>query len=314
MNAAAPIRLLLGPQRPTANLGDAIAASGIADGRFAVISAGWQEAEGDIDDVRALVARELVDIGLYARTEAVMNADSELHDAYRRRQQQLIELQRLYRLRLRQLMIAARNVLRADGEPDFLLPEQRHAVAQLRALDRHHLHRVQAIHGAFEARFNRENYEELARHRAAMADVIASCQAVLITGGNVVVLWNRLRLFGFTDLLYDRHVVAWSAGAMSLAGRIVLFHDRTPQGRRDPELLGAGLGLIPGYLILPDASRRLRTKDTARTGLLARRFAPETCVTMDSGAALRLVGGRPAAVTEARRLTPKGSFAKVRVS
>ena len=38
-------RLLLGPQRPVLNLGEAFAEAGFPAGPVAVISAGWQEAE-----------------------------------------------------------------------------------------------------------------------------------------------------------------------------------------------------------------------------------------------------------------------------
>lgn len=314
MTTHAPIRLLLGPQRPTANLGEAVAAASLPAGRIAVISAGWQEAEGDIDDVRALTGRELVDLKLYARAEAALKSDEAMNAAYRARQQRLIDLQRLYRLRLRQLAYAARNVLRAKGDTELVAPEQRHAIAQLRALDRHHLHRVRGIHGEFSAQYNRITHETLARHAADIDAIADDCSGVLITGGNVIVLLNRLLLFGAAELLARHHVVAWSAGAMVLANHIVLFHDRTPLGRRDPELLGAGLGQIPGHVFLPDAKRRIREKDTARTSLLSRRLSPETCVTLDSGAMLTFAGGVPIAVDQAERLTAKGSFAKVRVA
>ncbi len=314
MTTHAPIRLLLGPQRPTANLGEAIAASALPAGRIAVISAGWQEAEGDIDDVRALTGRELVDLGFYARVESVLQGDDAMQAAYRARQQRLIDLQRLYRLRLRQLSFAARNILRAEGDAELVAPEQRHAIAQLRALDRHHLHRVRAIHAEFTARYSRVTHDELARHAAEIDAIADDCSAVLITGGNVVVLLNRLLLLGAGELLARHHIVAWSAGAMVLADHIVLFHDRMPLGRRDPELLGAGLGQIPGFVVLPDAKRRIREKEATRTGLLSRRFSPETCVTLDSGAMLTFMGGVPVAVDQAQRLTAKGSFAKVRVA
>ena len=71
MTGHSPSRLLLGPQRPTINLADAIATAGIAVDRLAVISAGWQEAENDIDDLRAVIGTTLDDLCLYARAETV---------------------------------------------------------------------------------------------------------------------------------------------------------------------------------------------------------------------------------------------------
>ncbi len=314
MTPDAPIRLLLGPQRPTVNLRSALDESGMPGGRMAVISAGWQEAEGDIDDVREIVGRELNDVGLYARAEALMAAHPKLHAAYRARQDRLVELQRLYRLRLRHLMVAARQTLRADGDPELLAPEQRHAIAQLRALDRHHLHRVHAIHDRFNCEYSRVQFEPLAEQAAEIEASITAADAVLITGGNVVVLLNRILLFGLGRLLRTKHVAAWSAGAMALADRVVLFHDRTPLGRRDPELLGAGLGIVPDSIFLPDAMRRIREKDAIRTSMYSRRFSPHTCIALDSGSLLRFENGALVAAEAARRLTVRGGFAPLRAA
>ena len=117
---------------------------------------------------------------------------------------------------------------------------------------------------------------------------------------------NRLRLFGMQELLADRHIVGFSAGAMVLVDRIVLFHDRMPQGRRDPEVFGAGLGLVPRHVILPDPSERLRQRDKPRIGLMARRFAPDLCVTLDSGASIEFEGGTLVTSTDAGKLGKKG--------
>lgn len=311
MTATNPLRLLLGPQRPVTNLGTAIRDAGIPDGPIAVISAGWQEAEGDIDDVRGIVGRELRDLGLYARAEALMATDKVLHEAYRQRQESLKELQRLYRLRLRYLTMAARRTLRAEGNPDLLLPEQRHAIAQLRALDRHHLNRVRRILTEFNARFDSASYGPIAEQAAEIAAIIDDSSAILITGGNVVVTLNRLLLFGLAPQLRVNNIVAWSAGAMVLGDTIVLFHDRLPQGRRDAEILGPGIGELPGYVFLPDAKRRIRENDTARAGAFSRRFTPETCVTLDSGSSLTFSGNTLVQASDARRITSRGGFAQV---
>ncbi|MDH3453468.1 MAG: hypothetical protein OEN20_13745, partial [Gammaproteobacteria bacterium] len=118
------IRLLLGPQRPVSNLRRGVDSLSLKDGPIACISAGWQEAEGDTDDVQELVGRPLRDLNLYARTEDIFLAQPDLHDAYRSRQDQLKEQQKLYRLRLRHLMNAARQVLRSDVDPVLLATEQ----------------------------------------------------------------------------------------------------------------------------------------------------------------------------------------------
>ena len=306
MSAEAPTWLVLGPQRPVRNLGDAVAAAGLPDGPVAVVSAGWQEAEGDIEDVHELVRRPLRDLGLYQRAETLLAADPVLREAHRARQDALIAQQRLYRGRLRHLKMAARHTLEAEGDRALIAAEQRHAMAQLRALDQHHLLGVRKIQDAFYDAFDPRRNEALAEHAAEIEDVVAGCETVLVTGGNVAIILNRMRLFGVERLLAGKHLVAWSGGAMALSDRIVLFHDRTPIGRRDPEVLVDGIGAIPGFVFLPDAARRLKRKDRTRTRLMSRRFSPATCAALYSGAVLRFEGGRLVHAESAERLTARG--------
>lgn len=303
---AMPTRLLLGPQRPIRNIGEAIRSAGLPDGRMAVISAGWQEAEGDIDDVRELIQRPLIDLQLYKRAEALFPTDDKLRTAYRQRQDRLKELQGLYQIRLKQLILAARQILRASGDAEMITVELRHAVSQLRALDRHHLRRVQAINTEFEAEHPLQDTALLAEQFAQIDKILSDCETVVITGGNALVLLNRLRLFGTHLQLESKNIVAWSAGAMVLSDKIVLFHDRLPQGRRGAEVLGPGTGLLPGYVFMPDAQRRLRTKDEVRVGLMSRRFSPATCITLDSGAQLHFSGRKLKRSELAKRMTDDG--------
>jgi hypothetical protein len=307
-----PQRILLGPQRPVTNLGAAIVDAALPDGPLAVISAGWQEAEGDIDDIRTVVQRPLVDLRLYQRAEELFAASRELLLAYRARQDELQALQRLYRLRLRRLLSAARQMLRARGDATLIDAEQRHAIAQLRALDRHHMRRVCGVHRQFDAAFDIATHDLLSHHNSQMSALLGDVETVLITGGNVAVLLNRLRLFGLDVLLAGKNLVAWSAGAMALNDRIVLFHDNPPQGRRNPELFGPGLGLVNRHVLFPDARTRLRTSDRVRMQLLCRRFAPAVCITLDSGASLRFVDGELAGADGARRVSDTGRLRKVK--
>lgn len=286
MTGSAPLRLLLGPQRPVVNLDTSIERARIEDGPIGVISAAWQEAEGDIAEVQRLSKNPLFDLKLYQRAEELVEADSNLHDAYRLRQQKLKQQQQLYRLRLQQLMIAAREILRATGDPEVITEERRHAISQLRALDRHHLRQLRKLNQHFEENYSVGTHSLLAEYAAAIAEDLTRCKTVLITGGNVMVLLNRLHLFGLGKLLESKNIIGWSAGAMVLCNRIVLFHDRMPQGRRDPEIIGEGLGILPDIVLLPDAKGRLRANDTSRVSLFSRRFSPAVCLTLDSGSML----------------------------
>ena len=302
----APKRIVLGPQRPQSRLADGVAAAALPDGPIAVISAGWQEAEGDIDDVQQHVGRPVRDLKLYQRAERIFAAHADLQQAYRVRQERLIERQRLYRMRLRFLMDAARKVMRSDAEAALLATEKRHAIAQLRALDRHHLNCVAAIHKEFAEQFGAHSYAPLADDVTEIRRTLDDCQGVVITGGNVIVLLNRLMLFGLDRLLQDRQLVAWSAGAMVLGRQVVLFHDRMPEGRRDAELLGAGLGLLPENVFLPDARQRLRSGDRLRMSLLGYRIAPASCIMLNHDSLLQFAGSDIVAAEETRRITRNG--------
>src|SRR5262249_38864654 len=85
-------------------------------------------------------------------------------------------------------------------------------------------------------------------------------------------------------------VIAWSAGAMALTDRIVLFNDRAPQGPGHPEVYGTGLSLLRNLVALPHASARLLLGDTPRMAVLARRFAPARCVLLEPGTRVDIEG------------------------
>lgn len=314
MNSNAPFRLLLGPQRPVVNLDSAISQTGIGDSPIAVISAAWQEAEGDIGDIQSLIPNPLQDLCLYQRAEAAFAADDGLFAAYRARQDQLIEQQRMYRLRLRQLTIAAREILRSKGDAAAVAEERRHAISQLRALDRHHLRQIRKIHTRFDEQLSVEYNVLLAENVAEIKDVLSGFETVMITGGNVVVLMNRLGLFGFNSLLHDKNIVSWSAGAMVLCDRIVLFHDRMPQGRRDPEVTCEGLGIVPDTVLLPDARGRVRKNERVRSSLFSRRFSPATSLTLDNGSLLMMREGKVREVESVQHISREGKFARVKAA
>jgi hypothetical protein len=84
----------------------------------------------------------------------------------------------------------------------------------------------------------------------------------------------------------NKPIIAWSAGAMVLTDRIVLFHDYPPYGSDIAQVLEPGAGLVSGYVVLPDARRRINLEAKAGIQQFARRMAPATCVAMDHGARL----------------------------
>ena len=303
--------VLLGPQRPDPTVGEAVHALVPEGQSVAVISAGWQEAENDLDEIREFVHRPLVDLLIYARCDTLIHQAPELGEAHRHRQITLRALQRLYRRRLGHLIDAAVDIF--EVEIDLATLDQRHAVTQVRALDRHHLQRVRAAHLEYEQVEGTTDLAVRARLRDEVKAALEEVSTVIITGGNVGVLMSRLRLLGMRELLAGKNIVAWSAGAMALCERVVLYHDLAPQGQRDAELFDEGLGLVPGFVVLPNAKRRLDPSQATRLGLMSRRLAPRRTVTLDNPSMLTFDDGKLTAVRKSQRLSRSGVLKKVRV-
>lgn len=297
--------LLLGPQFREPNLRDALARAGF-HGPVVTITAGWQEREGELGALEEHLGLQARDLRLYERAEAVFSAAPDLHAAYRARQNELRHLQDLYRIRLDHAKAAAQALMRSGDESPFARKARRSAVAALRRLDAEHLRDIRTVHARFEAQLAAARQPALAAQQSEVAALVASAATVCIAGGHVAVLLNRLRLFGLVQALRRRPVAAWSAGAMAVSDRIVLFHDHPPQGAGNAELFEAGLGLVHQAVLLPHAATRLATDDPHRVALLARRFAPSACYSLDDGDYLLWRRGRLAGAAGSQRLMRSG--------
>jgi hypothetical protein len=305
--------VLLGPQRFDPTVRQTIDALGI-EGSIAVISAGWQEREAEDQELGDHLARPVVDLMLYRRYDDLRLRDRSLAAALEERQALLQRHQELYRMRLDHALAAARQLMHARelGPVDAL--HRREAIRALRALDAGHLRRLAAVHREFAERTDLAARPVVVRHRDQLAKIIERSAAVAIAGGNVAVLINRMRLFDLPALVGRRPIVAWSAGAMAVSERIVLFHDNPPQGAGNPEVFDAGLELCRGVLPLPHARRRLRLQDPVRVALFARRFEPAVAVALDPGARLSWDGSSWTAGPATMRLTSAGRLAPLEVA
>jgi peptidase E len=185
-------------------------------------------------------------------------------------------------------MMVARKLLRDKAESDFLRLEQRAAISQVRALDRHHLRRLSAIHQEFDRRRAELFIPGATSLVQTLQQKLAESSLVLIAGGHVAILINRIRLFRLGEMLAQKPIIAWSAGAMVLGERIVLFHDDAPQGKRDAEVLDTGLGIVKNLIPRPQAQSRLDWSSRNRMALFSRRFAPAKCCTLDNGSIIHL--------------------------
>ncbi len=305
--------LILGPQFRTPNLRDALRAAGIA-GPVAAITAGWQEREGELGALEDHLGERVRDLRLYERAEAAFTQDAELHDAYRQRQNDLRRLQELYRVRLSHAKAAARALLAEGDASELMRSARRAAVAALRRLDAEHLRAIERIHGAFESTWSATKRPVLARQLVEIEHILEQSQVVCVAGGHVAVLLNRLRLFGLDRLLESKPVVAWSAGAMVISERVVLFHDHPPQGAGAAEVFETGLGLVRRTVFLPHASTRLALNDRQRVALFARRFGPAACLTLDDGSFLRWHRGKLRDGANVLRLTRTGAATPIGVA
>jgi len=308
-----PDVVFLGPQFQEPILSQALRRLGV-DGPLVSISAGWQEREGEIDELSSHVKLPVTDLALYARTERVFAQDPELHGAYGQRQGRLRRLQDLYRLRLAHAKDAARELLERDGDPDLLRHAQRSAMHTLRLLDREHLATIEREHATFRQDLRPQQRASVIPHIQELRQQIESAAAVLVAGGHVAVLANRLRLFDLQRLLAGKTLLAWSAGAMALSDYIVLFHDHPPQGAGNAEVFDAGLGLLPGVIALPHAQTRLALHSSPRIAMFARRFAPARCLTLDHGSLLHWHAGKLTAASNCWRLSRQGVLEEVRAA
>ena len=297
--------VLLGPQGPKPDIGTALAEYNIV-GKVALIRAGFQERESEDAEMLASLGVPGVNLELHRRSTEVFREDTELTTAYKARQHRLRHMQTFYRVRLEKIEDAARTVSVRYVDPELLAQEEKVSVDQFRHLDADHIERCHALHAAFDAQWRPIERPLIAKHRAEIGDALAGVQALVIAGGHVASLLNRLVLFDIMGLAPNLPIFAWSAGAMVLTERIVLFHDYPPYGSDIAQVLDAGLGLAPGVVVLPDPKRRIKLD--ARTGIqrFARRMAPATCVAMDHGHRLEITDGQLTEAT-AQRLETSGS-------
>jgi hypothetical protein len=275
--------VLLGAQRFDPTLGAAVQELGL-EGPIATITAGWQEREGEDADLHEHLAKRTVNLRLHRRAEEVFKRDAELHAAHRKKQEILRQKQDFYRIRLEHELAANHVIRQRKASPEVIEEEQAASIAAIRTLDEYHLGQCRRVEAEFDASVRPFERELVARHREEIAKVLGGCAALGIAGGHVATLLNRLRLFGISDLLSGHAVLAWSAGAMAISERIVLFHDSPPQGPGASEVLDEGLALIPGVVPLPQPETRLRMNDPERVSVMARRFAPARCLALPARA------------------------------
>lgn len=289
--------VVLGPQRPEPNL-PAVLESIPGEGPVVLISAGWRFDEGDSGALRRAIAQPVVHLPLYGWYEEIDRDHPELSRLASARQSRVRRLKELYRQRLQHLVAALEDLepLIAD-DPGIAGAEFSDALGAIQSLDDRFLERSHDLlsgHTIAAPHLDHAVVEE--RHAEAVA-TLTGARAILVAGGHVGVLRNRMAYFGLGPALKQAwkggtSIVAWSAGAMALSERVVLFYDDPPDGPSYPELFDRGLGLMRDAVFLPHAGERLRLSDRRRVAVLANRFGPAPCVGLENGAWLERVDGR----------------------
>jgi hypothetical protein len=275
--------VLLGSQKPVPDVGTALRDAGVA-GAVALVTAGWQERESEDQELIQKLGLPATNLRLHARAEKVFAADTELAEAHKARQSRLRLIQDFYRIRLDHAFEAARAISVRHVDPEILSEERTESVLGLRQLDEDHITRCRATHAAFEAKWRPSERPVVAKHRRELAETLRGASAIVMLGGHVVSLLNRLRLFDLIGLAEGQRWFAAAAGAMVLTERIYLFHDFPPHGTGIAEVLDLGFGLVKKLVVLPDPRHRISTKDAEGISRFVQRIAPATCVAMDAGA------------------------------
>ena len=258
--------VLLGPQRFDPSLHES------------VTKLGWQEREAEDEELSDHLGKRTKNLRLHERAEEVFRVDEALRDAHRERQEVLRHRQDFYRIRLEHHLDAEHVIRQRSAPADILADEALASIEAIRSLDTWHLAQCARVRKDFASRCDTPDSAILAKHRAEVAAELKECEAVAIAGGHVASLLNRLTLFEIGSLIGSRVVFAWSAGAMAISQRVVLFHDDPPQGPGVSEVLDEGLGLAPRVVVFPEPETRLRLDRQDRLELLARRFAPASCL------------------------------------
>jgi hypothetical protein len=297
--------LVLGPQRrPT--LGSVVRALDLA-GPIVTVTAGWEEREPDDAELDALLGGRSMNLRLHARWQDVLALDPGYADAERQHRAALRERRELYQVQLDGALRGLREVTRRGGSDAVRCAALADAEAVVRLVDERHLVRVREARASFEDAWRPGERDTVAEHRSAVSHLAGAASALVVAGGHVEVLLHVLRLFAVPA---PSIVIAWSAGAMALAERVLLFHDRTPDGPSDAEFLDSGVGWLHGCVLLPHARRRLRTDDPARMAELAARAAPARCVVLDDGVRLD-VGPNGELPPDARVVASNGHIGQV---
>ena len=254
------------------------------DGPVATITAGWEEREDQDAELNSVLDGRGRNLRLHHRMFDVLDKDATFAAAALAFRDRHDELLGFYRLRLQGAMEGVYAVQRRSSAHRTGEAALADAVETVRRLDEWYSAQLKGLYRDLDAQAPAERSDVISWHRGELAAALADSAALVITGGHVGTLLRTLRMFALAipDTL---PVIAWSAGAMALTSKVVLFHDFAPRGSHEAEVFDRGLGRVPGVIALPHARRRLALDDRGRCAVLARRFAEHRLLLLDDGTA-----------------------------
>ena len=278
--------VLLGPQRFRTTVGPVIGTVA-PEGPIATVTAGWQDREGNTAELDGILEGRGHHLNLYGRLSDVLETDQRFAEAALAHRDAVDELAGIYTFRLHAALETVYSLQRRTVRPDLAEAALADGVRVVQSIDRWYLETLDQLYGELQATAPPEESESISRHRAEVAEAIGQAGAVAIAGGHVGVLLRCLKLF-VVELPPQLPVVGWSAGAMSLTERVVLYNDLGPRGVVGSEVWDRGLGRAPRIVAFPHARRRLRMDDPMVLRVLVRRFGDARCLLLDDGARVDL--------------------------
>jgi hypothetical protein len=295
--------VLLGPQRFLTTAGTVVR-SVAPDGPVATVTAGWQDREPADDQLDEVMGGRSRNLNLYGRLSDVLTTDDHFAGEALAHRDAMDELAGIYSLRLQRALESVYVVARRPARHDIADTAFDDAVRGVRDIDDWYLRTVDHLYGELEAAAPAEASEPIVRHRHEVAEVLGEASVLAVAGGHVGILLRCLRLFAVVPAP-EMPVVAWSAGAMAMTERVVLYNDRGPQGEQGAEVWDRGAGRVRDVVAMPHARRRLRLDDPVHAKVFVRRFAPATCLLLDDGTQVE-IGADGTVPDDARVLTETG--------
>ena len=296
--------VLLGPQRFLTTAGTVVH-SVAPDGPVATVTAGWQDREPADDELDEVMGGRSRNLHLYGRLSDVLTTDDHFATEALRHRDTMDELAGIYSLRLQRALDSAYAVGRRPARDDIAESAFADAVRGVQDIDAWYLGAVDELYGELETAAPPESSEEITRHRHEVADLLHDATVLAVAGGHVGLLLRCLRLFAVVPSP-EVPVVAWSAGAMALTERVVLYNDLGPQGRQGAEVWDRGVGRVRDVVAMPHARRRLRLDDPVHAKVFVRRFVPASCLLLDDGTQVD-IGDDGKVPEDARVLTETGA-------